>query len=118
MCASRRNPRSLPISRASGANMIWLTLPASADLSTWKSSMTISADRQAGRWRALASIAWSHGFAPARSARFYASTRRDLPATVEIGITCSNCAGLSTPASSISTAFTIPAGPMIACFWA
>jgi Resolvase, N terminal domain len=27
-------------------------------------------------------------------------------------------AGLSKPASSISTASTIPAGPMIACFWA
>jgi DNA invertase Pin-like site-specific DNA recombinase len=39
-------------------------------------------------------------------------------ATVGIGITCSNCAGLSTPASSISMAFTIPAGPMIACSWA
>jgi hypothetical protein len=60
----------------------------------------------------------SHGFAPARSVQFYASTRRGSPATVGIGITCSNCAGLSTPASSISTAFTIPAGPMIACSWA
>jgi hypothetical protein len=77
--------------------------------------VTISADRQAGRWRALGSTAWSHGFAPAKSVRFYASTRRGLLATVAIGITCSNCAGLSTPASSISMASTIPAGPMIAC---
>ena len=84
----------------------------------WKSSMTISADRQAGWWRDLGSTAWSHGFAPARSVLFYASTRRGLPATVAIGITCSNCVGSSTPASSISTASTILAGQMIACSWA
>lgn len=41
-----------------------------------------------------------------------------LPATVAIGITCSNCVGSSTPASSISTASTILAGQMIACSWA
>ncbi len=33
------------------------------------------------------------------------------------GIICSNCAGWSKPASSISTACTIPAEPTIACFW-
>ena len=36
-------------------------LPASVDLSTWKSSMTISADRPAERWRGPGSTAWSHG---------------------------------------------------------
>ena len=33
-------------------------------------------------------------------------------------ITCLNCADLSMPASLISMASTIPAGPMIACSWA
>jgi hypothetical protein len=48
----------------------------------------ISADRQAERWRGPGSTAWSHGSAPAKSVRSYASTRRGLPATVVIGITC------------------------------
>jgi hypothetical protein len=52
---------------------------------------------------------------PGFSVRSYASTRRGLPATVVIGITCLNCADLSMPASLISMASTIPAGPMIAC---
>jgi hypothetical protein len=40
-------------------------------------------------------FAWSHGSALAKSVRSYASTRRGLPATVVIGITCLNCADLS-----------------------
>src|SRR5580693_9179538 len=72
----------------------------------------------AERWRGPGSTAWSHGSALAKSVRSYASTRRGLPATVVIGITCLNCADLSKPASSISMASTIPAGPMIACSWA
>src|ERR1700730_432911 len=52
------------------------SLPASVDSSTWKSSMTISADRQAERWRGPGSTAWSHGSALAKSVRSYASTRR------------------------------------------
>ena len=64
------------------------------------------------------STAWSHGSALAKSVRSYASTRRGLPATVVIGITCWNCADLSKPASLISTASTIPVGLMIACCWA
>ena len=62
--------------------------------------------------------AWSHGSVAAKSVRSYASTRRGLPATVVIGITCWNYVDLSKLASLISTASTIPAGPMIACSWA
>lgn len=53
-----------------------------------------------------------------RSAPFYASTPRGLPETAAIGITCSNYAGLSRPASSISTVSTIPVDLMIASCWA
>jgi DNA invertase Pin-like site-specific DNA recombinase len=42
----------------------------------------------------------------------------DASRLAEIGITCSNYADLSKPASSISTASTIPVDPMIACCWA
>ena len=59
-------------------------------------------------------VAW---LCAGKSVRSYASTRRGLPATVVIGITCLNCAGLSKPASLISTA-SIPVGLMIACCWA
>ena len=48
----------------------------------------------------------------------YASRRPGLPATVVIGVTCLNCTDLSMPASLISMAPTILAGPMIACSWA
>ena len=64
------------------------------------------------------STAWSRGSALAKSVRSCASTRRGLPATVVIAITCLNCVDLSTPGSSISMVSTIPAGPMIACSWA
>ena len=71
--------------------------------------------RQAERWHAPASTAWSHGCAPARSAPFYASMRPGSRETVVIGITCLNYVDLSKPASSISTAFIIRAGQTIAC---
>ena len=80
--------------------------------------MTISADQQAERWRGLASTVWSHGCARAKSAPFCASMRRGLPGTAATGITCSNSAGSSKPASSISMASTIPVDPMTACCWA
>ena len=95
--------------------MIWSMSPANAVSSMLKSSMMISAARQAERWHAPASTAWSHGCAPARSAPFYASMRPGSRETVAIGITCSNYVGLSKPASSISTASIIRVGQMIAC---
>jgi hypothetical protein len=79
--------------------------------------MTISAVQQVERSRGPASIVWSRGCAQARSALFYASTHRDWLEMAEIGITSSNYAGLSKPASSISMASTNPVDRMIACCW-
>ena len=62
-----------------------------------ESSMMISVDQPAERWRGLDSIVWSHGCAPARSAPSYASMHRGSPGTAAIGITFSNCVGLSKP---------------------
>jgi hypothetical protein len=97
--------------------MIWSMSPANVVSSMWKSSMTISADRQAGRWRAPDSTAWLHGYARAKSAPFYASMRRGSREMAAIGTTCSNYAGLSKRASSMPTASIIRVGQMIDCSW-
>lgn len=70
---------------------------------------------EAELWRGPDSIAWSHGYARARSAPAYASMHRGSLGTAVIGITCSNCVGLLNLASLISISFTIPVGQMIVC---
>jgi len=64
-----------------------------------------------------ASIVSSPYCAPAKLVPFSASMLHGLRATVGTGITCSNCAAWSKPASLTMTASTIHVDPTIGCCW-
>jgi hypothetical protein len=81
-----------------------------------RSSTTISADRQAERWRARASRDLSPASAPARLAPFFVSMRPVSPVTVGTGTIFSSYVASSAPVSSIPMVSTTHADPTIAYY--
>jgi len=89
--------------------MILLTLRDNTASATSRPSTTTS--------RALVSTVLSPFYALAKLVPFYASMLHGLRATVGTGITCSNYAAWSKPASLTMTASTIRVDPTIGCCW-
>ncbi|ANK75778.1 hypothetical protein FA04_25160 (plasmid) [Ensifer adhaerens] len=97
--------------------MILLTLRDNTASATSRPSTTTSGALPTELSRALVSTVLSPFYALAKLVPSYASMLHGLRATVGTGITCSNYAAWSKPASLTMTASTIRVDPTIGCCW-